>query len=68
MELARLPAARVQVIHGSLDHALASHPQADVSISGLPDPPDLEFVHRMVEATRSTCLFVRDSGEENVLA
>ena len=68
VELARLPRTEVLVFHGSLGDALARAPQDDVSLFGIPDPPDFEFVDRMVEATRSACLFVRDSGEENVLA
>lgn len=53
---------------GGFDAAIAAAPQADVSVFGLSDPPDLGFVRRMVDATASTCVFVRDSGEENVLA
>ncbi|MDX1624179.1 MAG: amino acid permease [Gemmatimonadota bacterium] len=68
IELARIPDAAVHVLRGPFDEALAEAPQADVSIFGLPDPPDLDFVERMVSRTDSSCLFVRDAGEENVLA
>ncbi|MDX1661644.1 MAG: amino acid permease [Gemmatimonadota bacterium] len=68
LELARIPRAEVLVQTAGFDEALAAAPQADVSVFGLPDPPDLEFVRRMVDATASTCVFVRDSGGENVLA
>jgi|GEM_PF-1462321 len=30
--------------------------------------PDYEFVHRMIQLTGSSCLFVRDSGSESALA
>ncbi|MDX1630521.1 MAG: amino acid permease [Thermoanaerobaculia bacterium] len=68
VELARIPRAQVLVYPGGLREALGVTPQADVSIFGLPDPPDFDFVREMVDSTRSACLFVRDSGEENVLA
>lgn len=68
LELARIPRATVVVETGGFEAGLAAAPQADVSVFGLPDPPNLGFVRRMVEATASTCVFVRDSGEENVLA
>lgn len=68
VELARLPRSRVSVRAGSFENALRDAPQADVNVFGLPDPPDFAFVRRMVAETSSTCLFVRDSGDENVLA
>jgi len=68
IDLGRIPRARVVVETGLFENALRSAPQGDVSVFGLPDPPDFGFIRRMVGATASTCLFVRDSGEENVLA
>lgn len=68
INLARIPDADVLVGHSDLDSFIQNTPQADLNVFGLPDDIDFEFVRRMVEQTRSTCLFVRDSGEENALA
>lgn len=68
VELARIPDARVDVHHGSFDDALVAAPQADLNVFGLPDEPSFEFMRRMVTQTGSACIFVRDSGEENILA
>jgi hypothetical protein len=32
------------------------------------DQPDFDFARHVLDTTASSCLFVRDSGEENVLA
>lgn len=66
--LARIPDAEVLVQHGDLDTFIGQTQQADLNVFGLPDNLDFEFVRRMVEKTRSTCIFVRDSGDENALA
>ncbi|CAN5693666.1 amino acid permease [soil metagenome] len=50
--------------HDFLDHA----PRADVNIFGLSPELSFDFATQMVERTGSTCLFVRDSGEESALA
>ncbi len=68
INLARIPYADVLVGHSDLDLFIQNTPQADLNVFGLPDDVDFEFVRRMVEHTRSTCLFVRDSGDENALA
>ena len=67
ISLARLDAA-VSVEAGDFGEWLPKGPQADVSVFGITGDPDFEFVRRAVEGARSTCLFVRDSGEESVLA
>ncbi len=68
INLARIPDAEVIVGHSDLDSLIRNTPQADLNVFGLPDEIDFEFVRRMVEQTRSTCIFVRDSGDENALA
>lgn len=73
-DLCRIPkAARVVVMVGPFDTCVAQAPQSDMDIMGLRPGedgagPDLDFVARMVEATRSSCLFVGSSGYENALA
>lgn len=71
-DLCRIPqAARVVVMVGTFDTCVAQAPQSDMDIMGLrpgKDGPDLDFVARMIESTRSSCLFVGSSGYESALA
>ncbi|NBC64486.1 MAG: hypothetical protein GVY07_02330, partial [Bacteroidetes bacterium] len=53
---------------GSFEKALENMPRADVDIFGLPEEPDLKNLRSYVEMTRSACVFVADSGKENILA
>ena len=68
VSLARVHDAERIVESGDFGRWVPEMPQADVSIFGLSGDPDLGFVETMVARTGSSCLFVRDSGEENVLA
>jgi len=43
-------------------------PRADVNVFGLSPELSFDFAREMVERTGSTCLFVRDSGEESAIA
>jgi hypothetical protein len=67
-DLARMPATEVVVRQGTFEDVVPSAPQADLNLFGLTDDPDFDFMRSMVRTTRSSCLFVRDSGEENALA
>lgn len=68
-DLCRMPrSVDIQVLTGSFEQALESAPQSDLDILGLPKEPTLERLHEIVEKTRSACLFVADSGNENALA
>ena len=73
-DLCRIPeSASVIVMVGPFDQCVAQAPQSDMDIMGLRPGddgagPDLDFVARMVNATRSSCLFVGSSGHENALA
>lgn len=66
--LARIPAAKVLVRHSDLNTLVKEADTADLSIFGLSEEVDFDFMREMVKETRSSCLFVRDSGEENALA
>jgi hypothetical protein len=66
--LARMPGAEVQVMEGAFRDAVPNAPQADLNIFGLPPGPDFDFMRSMVDQTRSSCLFVADSGQESALA
>lgn len=68
LTLGRIPRTEVLVINEPFGEYLSQAPQADVSIFGLGPGPDFGFMRRMVTETRSTCLFVRDSGRESALA
>ena len=48
---------------------MQSGPQADLDLLGLPEEdPDLDELRSYVECTQSACVFVADSGNENILA
>jgi len=68
LEVARLKDAEPHVEIGSFQEALENMPRADVDIFGLPEEPDLKNLRSYVEMTRSACVFVADSGKENILA
>jgi solute carrier family 12 sodium/potassium/chloride transporter 2 len=67
MEEARIVVDSLLVIPGDRENALAKSPPADLEIFSLAREPDLAEVHRLVEVTEASCIFCRDSGEENAL-
>jgi amino acid transporter len=67
-DLARLPRARVRVEVGHWLERVAEVPTADLDIFGLAQEPDFELSRKLLWQSHSSCLFVRDSEEENVLA
>ena len=66
--MSRLPDASVRAFGGSFAECIKQAPQADLNIFGLPNEINFDFARQMIEETESTCIFVRDSGEENALA
>jgi hypothetical protein len=68
VSLARVHDAERIVESGEFAHWVSEMPQADLSIFGLSADPSLSFVETMVARTGSSCLFVRDSGQESALA
>lgn len=68
MDLARLPDTEVIVTQEDFSTYVAQAPKADLNVFGLAPNQDFAFVRRMVDETQSTCLFVRDSGQESALA
>ncbi len=68
VETSRLPDASVKAFDGSFAECIKQAPQADLNIFGLPDEVDFDFARQMIGETEATCIFVRDSGEENALA
>ncbi len=68
VELARMSRAHVWIRSGHLEEEVERLPTADLDLFGLAREPDFRFARRLIALTESACLFVRDSGEENVLA
>lgn len=68
VDQARLPSIEVLVKVGDFRDIVDDAPEADLNIFGLEHDPDFDFMHRMVDRTRTTCLFILDSGHESVLA
>jgi solute carrier family 12 sodium/potassium/chloride transporter 2 len=68
IDLARLPKTETLIQIGKFNEFILNAPDADLNIFGLVDEPDFEFMEQMVEKTQTTCLFIRDSGMENILA
>jgi len=60
--------ATTRVMVGEFRTCVRQAPQSDMDIMGIRRGPDLDFVHEMVVATRSSCMFAADSGLESALA
>ncbi len=68
LSLARIPDTEIVVETGSFSDFVSRAPQGDLNIFGMASDQDLNFVRKMVEQTGASCVFVRDSGNENALA
>ena len=66
--LARLPETMTEVFVGNFRDVLSEAPRADLNIFGMTADLNFEFVKEMTERTQSSCLFVKDSGHESILA
>ena len=67
-DLARMPRVNPIIRSGRLADQVRQVPTADLDIFGLSGEPDFGFARQVLDTTASSCLFVRDSGDENVLA
>lgn len=68
-EQTRLPSlTEFKVIVGDFNNALKAAPRADINIFGLGTTLDLNYVREVTELAMSSCLFVKDSGNESALA
>lgn len=66
---ARLPSlTELHVLTGSFKEALKSAPHADINIMGITKSPPYQFMREATELTKSSCVFVNDSGTESALA
>ena len=70
ISLTRLPSSTtgVQVFVRPFEEAIQAAPVTDLNIFGLAHEPDLRFIQRLATEVDTSCVFVRDSGEESALA
>lgn len=68
--LTRLPssATTIKLFVTPFTSAIDQAPMADLNILGLAHEPDLHFIQKLTADFDSSCIFVRDSGEESALA
>lgn len=66
---ARLPfLTDFKVLIGEFNNALETAPHADINIFGVGGELDLNYLRKVSAMTKSSCLFVSDSGHEDALA
>jgi solute carrier family 12 (sodium/potassium/chloride transporter), member 2 len=68
LDQARLPKTEMAVYIDNFNILIKKAPSADLNIFGLVPNPDFKFMEKMVDETQTTCLFIRDSGLENIFA
>ncbi|MCG8702400.1 MAG: amino acid permease [Bacteroidales bacterium] len=68
IEHARLPQTDIAVYIDNFNELIKRAPKADLNIFGLEPNPNFKFMDRLVDNTQTTCLFIRDSGLENIFA
>ena len=65
----RLPLdCKSQVLAGSFPEDLKDCPSADINIFGISNEIDVKAMHTITMEAGTTCLFIRDSGQESALA
>ncbi len=68
INLARLPQTLTNVFVGDFKEIVETAPSADLNIFGMEANLRFGFVQELSEKTGSSCLFVKDSGHESILA
>lgn len=68
IELTRLPIHETVVKSGNFYDELENAPNADINIFGMAEGFDHVAFSQIADTVNSSCLFVRDSGYENVFA
>ncbi len=68
IDQARLPMTEMAVYIGNFNELIKKAPSVDLNIFGLVPNPNFVFMEKMVDETQTTCLFIRDSGLENIFA
>ena len=66
---ARMPSmTEFYVLNGNFKKATENAPSADINIFGIAKTLQFDFLREVPELTKSSCLFVKDSGYESALA
>ncbi len=68
IEIARLPDPEIHLLEGDFPDCLDKAPRSDLDVMGLRSSPDFDLMRKAVDKTRSTCVFVADSGQESAIA
>ncbi|WP_445385014.1 amino acid permease [Robiginitalea sp. IMCC44478] len=68
INLARLPQTLTEIHIGAFRDIVEIAPAADLNIFGMDENLPFDFVKEMSAKTQSSCLFVKDSGHESILA
>jgi hypothetical protein len=64
----RLPStSEFHVIEGNFEDTTKKAPKADINIFGLSDTLSFDFMRNISKSTKSSCLFIGDSGQESAL-
>jgi len=68
INLARLPHTLTELFVGDFNEIVTNAPSADLNIFGMEPNLKFHFIKDMTAKTNSSCLFVKDSGHESILA
>lgn len=68
INLARLPKTLTEIHIGKFTEIVTKAPTADLNIFGMEPNLKYQFIKEMTAKTNSSCLFVKDSGHESILA
>ena len=68
VDLARLPITKTLVIEGVFEEVLHQGPYADINIFPIGDRVEMDYFSQAIHHTNTSCLFIQDSGHENILA
>jgi amino acid transporter len=66
--LARMPIDETRVIHGNFFEQLNHTPPADLNFFGIHPGNDMNYYYDTAAKVGTSCLFVMDSGHENIFA
>jgi hypothetical protein len=68
IELSRLSEFKSKVVVGDFRTELVNSGHVDLNIFGLSNQINLDYNKQLMELSKTSCLFVQNSGNENVLA
>ena len=67
VDRARIPSStEIITFKGDYKENILNAPRADLNIFGTPKDLNCEKFHEISELTESSCLFIKDSGEESI--